>query len=291
MAAVEHLLSLADLSAQPQAGTIVYPPGGTFGPRVQLDYQLVYLHRGCVDVEIDGAWLHLGPGEVALLTPGHREFFRFARTEETHHSWVALRHLPLAPEQIAELDAAPRSLPLSAAMSSILEACLAVRGLSLLEPRRRPAAPAPPELVPLVVAALVRYGEEAHAPGSPGQGEPDPPHPALARALWVIHHRLDEPLTLRDLAAAAHVTPEYLVRLFRRRLGTSPLRYLWQERVRFGLSLLEHTGLPVGEIAARAGFQTVYHFSRRVRAATGVPPTRLRRRRWLGTPEEPADSR
>ncbi len=116
-------------------------------------------------------------------------------------------------------------------------------------------------------------------------------HPALAQALWLIHHRLDESLTLRDLAAAAHVTPEYLVRLFRRRLGVSPLRYLWQERLRFGLSLLEHTGLSVSEIANRAGFQTVYHFSRRVRAATGMPPTQLRRRRWLGTSDEPASGR
>ncbi len=288
MPAVEQLLSLVDLSARPQAGTIVYPPGGTFGPRVQPDYQLVYLHHGSVEVEIDGERLRLGPGEVALLTPGHREFFRFARAEETHHSWVALRHLPLTREQIATLDAAPRPLPLSAAMAGILEACLAVRGLSLAEPRRRPAAPPPPELVPLVVAALVRYGEEARM-GS--QREPDPMHPALAQALWLIHHRLDESLTLRDLAAAAHVTPEYLVRLFRRRLGVSPLRYLWQERLRFGLSLLEHTGLSVSEIANRAGFQTVYHFSRRVRAATGMPPTQLRRRRWLGTSDEPASGR
>jgi AraC family transcriptional regulator of arabinose operon len=41
-----------------------------------------------------------------------------------------------------------------------------------------------------------------------------------------------------------------------------------------------HTGLPVGDIAARSGFKSVYHFSRKLRQHAGHPPTELRRRRW-----------
>ncbi|MBI3970766.1 MAG: helix-turn-helix domain-containing protein [Chloroflexi bacterium] len=66
----------------------------------------------------------------------------------------------------------------------------------------------------------------------------------------------------------------------RRALGTTPARFLWDERVRHGVFLLEHTGLTVAEVADRAGFQSSFHFSRRVRAATGLPPRELRRRRW-----------
>ena len=51
-----------------------------------------------------------------------------------------------------------------------------------------------------------------------------------------------------DLASAAHIAPEHLVRLFRRELGTTPMRYLWDERVREGVYLLEHTGLGVTEV-------------------------------------------
>jgi AraC-like DNA-binding protein len=40
------------------------------------------------------------------------------------------------------------------------------------------------------------------------------------------------------------------------------------------------TGLPVGEVAARSGFRSVYHFSRRVKEQTGSSPTALRRERW-----------
>ena len=36
------------------AGTVVYPPGGKFGPRIQQDLQLVMLHTGSLEIDIDG---------------------------------------------------------------------------------------------------------------------------------------------------------------------------------------------------------------------------------------------
>ncbi len=83
------------------------------------------------------------------------------------------------------------------------------------------------------------------------------------------------------MARAAHVTPAHLVRRFKAELGVTPIAYLWQRRVATGIDLLAQTGLPVGEIAARTGFKTVYHFSRRVKAHAGVPPTEVRRARWI----------
>jgi len=61
------------------------------------------------------------------------------------------------------------------------------------------------------------------------------------------------------------------------------MAYLWRRRVDAGVDLLTSTGLPVGEIARRVGFRSVYHFSRRVKQATGLPPTELRRRGWSQT--------
>jgi AraC-like DNA-binding protein len=264
---------------------VVYPPRGTYGPRLQRDYQLVFLHRGGVEVEIDGRPAALAAGEVALLKPGHGEYFRFARETETHHSWLALRRPPLLPAQLAALEAAPFALPLSTAMAQILDACLAVQGLARDTPAMR-AAPGPsPALVPLVTGALVRYLEEAAVLSA---APPVAVHPAVVAAREYLRRHLHERIGLKDVAAAAHVAPEHLVRLFKRETGLTPFRFLWDERVRLGVSLLEHTGLPVGEIATQVGFQTVYHFSRSVRAATGLPPTELRRRSWLQATRPPA---
>jgi AraC-like DNA-binding protein len=104
----------------------------------------------------------------------------------------------------------------------------------------------------------------------------------LARRYLDLHAG-DADVSLEGVSGAAHVTPAHLVRRFRAELGTTPMAYLWQRRVAAGVDLLTNTGLPVGEIARRSGFRSVYHFSRRVKQATGMPPTELRRRGWSRT--------
>ena len=71
-------------------GDVEYGPGGSCGPRVQRDYQLVIVHEGTADIEIDGTVLVLDTGQAILLRPGRREHFRFAPTARTRHSWCAV---------------------------------------------------------------------------------------------------------------------------------------------------------------------------------------------------------
>jgi AraC-like DNA-binding protein len=255
------LLSEID-PAQISVGEVVYPPGGRLGPRRQRDVQLVLVHSGCATITIDdGAPLTHGPGAVRLLLPGHREHFAFAPAERTHHSWIQARITP--PDGFAEL---PLALPASTALTELVREAVAVA--------RTPLPTAPQLLAALAAAALWRYAGEAQARTAGSAG-------AVDRARAFLHAHLADPVVdLRQAAAAAHVTPAHLVRRFRAELGTTPMAYLWQRRVATGIDLLTHTGLPIGDIAERTGFKSVYHFSRRVKAQAGLPPTEVRRTRW-----------
>ena len=143
------------------------------------------------------------------------------------------------------------------------------------ESSARAPLPTADELVAAVgAAALWRYAGEAEA-GVDGPGDAV----ELARRYLDLHAG-DADVSLESVSVAAHVTPAHLVRRFRAELGTTPMAYLWQRRVAAGVDLLTNTGLPVGEIARRSGFRSVYHFSRRVKQATGMPPSELRRRGW-----------
>jgi AraC family transcriptional regulator of arabinose operon len=245
------------------AGEVVYPPGGTLGPRLQRDVQLVLVHSGSAAIAVDGAPRAAVPaGCVALLLPGHRERFEFDRRRATHHAWVQARMTDPPLERLAGL---PPVQPVSAALGELVRAAVAASAA--------PLSTAPELLAALAAAALWRYAGEAEA-GPPGASR------AVERARAFIHAHQGEPLDLGRIAAAAHVSPAHLVRRFRAELGTTPMAYLWQRRVATGVELLTNTGLSVNEIAERAGFRTVYHFSRRVRQATGDSPTGIRRRRW-----------
>lgn len=83
-----------------------------------------------------------------------------------------------------------------------------------------------------------------------------------------LQDRIDEPLTLSDIARQAAVSPRTLNRRFREQTGVTPLQWLLTQRVRHAQELLETTGLPVEDIARHCGFGTAInlrqHFTRRV---------------------------
>jgi AraC-like DNA-binding protein len=260
MATIRLLLSEIDLSV----GEVTYPPGGRLGPRRQPHIELVLVHSGGASISVDGApRATLEPGGVALLLPGHREEFAFAADAPTRHAWIegAPDGAPL--DRLARL---PAALPASTALTDLVGAAV--------DAARTPLSTARPLVAALASAALWRYvGEAEGGAGRPGD--------AIERARRFLHARLADPdVDLAQVARAAHVTPAHLVRRFRAELGITPIAYLWQRRVAAGIDLLANTGLPVSEIAARTGFKSVYHFSRRVREETGRSPTGLRRERW-----------
>jgi AraC-like DNA-binding protein len=262
MARMRLLLSQID---QVSAGEVVYPPGGRLGPRWQRDVQLVLVHDGSARIAVDDEpHATLRAGSVGLLLPGHRERFAFADDAETRHSWVQAR---VADPPVERLAALPAELPASTALTELVREAVAVA--------RTPLSTAEPLLAALAAAAIWRYAGEAESRVR-GPGE------VVERARSFLDDRLADPgVDLERVARAAHVTPAHLVRRFRAELGVTPMAYLWQRRVAAGIDLLTNTGLPVGVIAARTGFKSVYHFSRRVKEQAGAPPTSVRRRSWI----------
>ena len=73
------------------------------------------------------------------------------------------------------------------------------------------------------------------------------------------------------LAARAHMSPRTYLRHFARCSGTSPFRWLVEQRVRASLTLLETTDTPIEAIAAGVGFDTAttyrHHFGRVMRTS------------------------
>jgi AraC family transcriptional regulator len=85
-------------------------------------------------------------------------------------------------------------------------------------------------------------------------------------------HLADAPMSVGDIAQAAHASVRHLDRLFRQWRGMTPMQYLRDMRVRRARALLESSNLRVSEIAHEVGFADPLHFSRVFRVATGRSP-------------------
>ena len=91
------------------------------------------------------------------------------------------------------------------------------------------------------------------------------------RVEWQRPHRLEE------LAKAAGLSVAHYSALFRQHTGFSPVDFLIRLRIRQACRLFDTTALPVGEVAARAGYADAYYFSRCFRRVMGCSPRAYRR--------------
>ena len=99
----------------------------------------------------------------------------------------------------------------------------------------------------------------------------------LADLMAWATERLEQPLTVRDLAREAGMSSRNLARHFNAVAGTSPLRWLLTQRVRLAQELLETSDLGVEQIASRTGMGTGATLRRHFSDQVGVPPETYRR--------------
>jgi AraC-like DNA-binding protein len=249
-------------------GDVVYEPGGTCGPRVQSDFQLVVLMEGGVTAEVAGQRRQLAPGQVGLFVPGRLEQFTFLPDRKSHHTWCSV-HPALVPAEVAEAcRRAAGVLPVSRRFGQLMELGLSLPLTGGTQVHGLVDA--------LGLAALQAYLFADTRQERRATDEPD----ALRRVLEWLGQEGNAAMDLPALAKVAGVSPAQLVKLFKRHLGTTPLRYVWETRTRRGAQLLRETGLTVGEVAYRCGFQTPFHFSRWVKQLHGVGPKALRAQAW-----------
>ncbi|MET7737598.1 helix-turn-helix domain-containing protein [Streptomyces sp. NPDC005402] len=99
----------------------------------------------------------------------------------------------------------------------------------------------------------------------------------LAQLFAWAQQRLDQPLSVTDLARHANTSPRNLGRQFRSVIGQSPIQWLLTQRVRRAQELLEATDESIEAIALATGMGTATTLRRQFKRTVGVPPDSYRR--------------
>jgi transcriptional regulator GlxA family with amidase domain len=129
------------------------------------------------------------------------------------------------------------------------------------------------EVARRMVVAPQRGADHTQYPAPPVRGV----SPAdLSPVLEWARQRLDRPLSVNDLARAANLSPRTLARRFRDSLGTTPLQWLLEQRVRRAQELLETTEDPIERIAHRTGFGSGANLRQHFGRISGMTPQTYR---------------
>lgn len=99
----------------------------------------------------------------------------------------------------------------------------------------------------------------------------------LRKAIAYIDDRLDQSLSVSDVASQLNMSQFHFTRMFRQAMGVPPHKFCVLRRVERAKELLGTEGLTVAEVAERTGFGSATQLSRTFRKVLGVSPTSYRR--------------
>lgn len=120
----------------------------------------------------------------------------------------------------------------------------------------------------------------AHRNGGQAQFITPPAQPrvpdGLAPTLEWARARLDQPLTVRELADHAGLSTRQLARRMQAELQTGPLDWLHHQRISRAQELLERTDASIDQIAGSCGMGTAATLRRHFHRTLGVTPTTYR---------------
>ena len=96
-----------------------------------------------------------------------------------------------------------------------------------------------------------------------------------ARAFFDEHY--NEEISIEQYAVSRNMSTSWFNRSFRSAVGTSPMQYILDVRIRNAQTLLETTDYSVTSIAALVGYENPMYFSRLFRKAKGLSPSKYRK--------------
>jgi AraC-like DNA-binding protein len=98
---------------------------------------------------------------------------------------------------------------------------------------------------------------------------------------FIEEHSVEE-LSLRRVAKAVHIHPNYLSERFKQVTGMNFVEYVACTRFEKACKLLHDGGLRISDIAFAAGFQSLSQFNRVFRKLCGKSPTQFRAAKRVG---------
>jgi AraC family transcriptional regulator len=99
---------------------------------------------------------------------------------------------------------------------------------------------------------------------------------AVQRVISTFRERLDEDISLGEMASVAYMSPYHFNRTFRQVTGLPPCRFLTKLRVEAATQMLLNTDNSVTDICLEVGYTSLGTFVRRFSDLLGISPMRLR---------------
>ena len=233
-------------------------------------YSIQFNYRGPLRLRIDRGDFYVSDGPCAFLTfPGHRFEYGPPEGRTRHHNYICT----CGPRIQRYIDGGLWELDLSSPLVRVAHPERFLRTMREIMTLAGKPGPVEPRAVLLFEELLLRLHEakkekEQHLPHQAEMLK------ALARRIAAAPERAWD---FEAEARKCHVTLTHFRRIFKEITELPPQQFLLQMRLSKAAELLKSTPAPIKEIAALAGWENVFYFSRLFRQKYYISPLQYRK--------------
>jgi AraC family transcriptional regulator len=98
----------------------------------------------------------------------------------------------------------------------------------------------------------------------------------LRRIRELVHAKLEDDLSLEEMARSVGLSTAHFARMFRKSTGETPHQFILRQRLERAKAMLRAPDARILDVAVACGFKTQQHFAQVFRAVCGVTPTGYR---------------
>lgn len=100
----------------------------------------------------------------------------------------------------------------------------------------------------------------------------------IEKSLMIMQNSVFSEITLGEIAEKLELNESYFIRLFKKKMKITPMKYYTKLKVEAASSMLVSTSQLIYEIASKLHFYSEFHFSRVFKNHTGLSPREYRKK-------------
>lgn len=228
--------------------------------------QILYLYEGRAEVKVGEVLYALKAGSFLVIHPGQLHQFYFPTAKEVRVSVCQIK--VYFREDFFEWKSLPSLVDTAlfrSELETVLDLILKVNGSRFLDVEQSLSG------LYLYLFQIIK----ACASSRPSDKDLDF---RIKSALHLIHTQPERHFSVADLSKAVSLDESYFIRLFRKNLGVSPVRYIIDKRMERAKNLMLFSSAGLQEVARETGYDYYHHFSNQFKKWSGVTPKQFKKK-------------
>ena len=105
---------------------------------------------------------------------------------------------------------------------------------------------------------------------------PEKQYKAIKPAIeYITENFLKDKISVTELAKLCNISEPYLKKLFIKKFGVSPIKYIVQLKINYACDLLKSKRYTILQVAVNCGYSSISFFSRQSKEYVGISPTQF----------------